>query len=329
MAEYRFVTFWHIEAPLQRVFDAISDSLHWPDWWHGAQAVEEREAGAADGVGGVRRYHWKSRLPYRLCFDARTTRVEPMTVLEAAVSGDLEGSGSWSFSHENGVTSIRYDWHVHTTKLWMNLFAPVARMLFSNNHHALMQQGAEGLARFLNARLIQVSYDDLNQAAAGRQHVDWSAAAASGIAAGVVATIVQMALWWFASYPLPGMLFRDARLAAAIVMGPAVLPPPASFDWRVLCAASLVHAGLSVIYGVCLAPLTTHLKALPSLAVGALFGLFLYGVNMYGFTAVFPWFRASRDWITATAHLSFGIALAGIYKSWRGYRAVFARQRVR
>ena len=326
MAEYRFVTFWHIEAPLQRVFDAISDSFRWPDWWHGALAVEERDAGATDGVGAVRRYHWKSRLPYRLSFEARTTRIEPPVMLEAVVSGDLEGCGRWSFSHENGVTSIRYDWHVHTTRPWMNLFAPIARRLFSENHHALMRQGAEGLAHLLGARLVGVRYEDLHCAANPRQPVAWMTAAIAGLAAGAIATVAQMAVWRLAAWPLREMLLRDTRLAAAIVMGRGVLPPPATFDWTVLCAASAVHIALSIIYGLVLAPLAVRLNLRPALAAGALFGLLLYGVNMYGFTAVFPWFEASRDWITVTAHLVFGVTLAALCKYWNGHGIAFLRR---
>jgi hypothetical protein len=32
----------------------------------------------------------------------------------------------------------------------------------------------------------------------------------------------------------------------------------------------------------------------------------LYALNMYGFTALFPWFIATRDWITLCAHIVFG-----------------------
>jgi hypothetical protein len=36
----------------------------------------------------------------------------------------------------------------------MNLLAPVARPLFKWNHDQIMRQGAEGMARLLNARLL-------------------------------------------------------------------------------------------------------------------------------------------------------------------------------
>jgi uncharacterized protein YndB with AHSA1/START domain len=161
MAQYRLVTFWRLEAALQEVYDAVVASLNWPLWWHGAERVEERDAGNADGIGSVRRYIWKSRLAYRLSFDARTTRIEPQSEIEAIVSGDLEGKGLWRFSHDAGITTVCYEWHVRTTSLWMNLIAPVARSVFEKNHHSLMQNGAEGLARLLKVRLIGVSHNTL------------------------------------------------------------------------------------------------------------------------------------------------------------------------
>ena len=150
-------------------------------------------------------------------------------------------------------------------------------------------------------------------------------AAYAGIAAGILATGVQVALWWAFTDALPEMLFRDARLAAAIVMGRGVLPPPATFDWSVMLVATLVHFALSVVYGLILAPRLACLDMLQSLLAGAVFGLVLYGVNMYGFTAVFPWFIASRDWITGLTHIAFGVSLAATYKTLSGIGSEFKK----
>jgi hypothetical protein len=332
MAEYRLVTLWHIDAPLHEVYDAVLESLRWPKWWQGAEYVEQIDGGDEDGIGSVRRYTWKSPLAYKICFDACTTRIEPLAALEAQVSGDLEGTGAWRFSNDKGLTTVCYEWHVRTTKPWMNLLAPVARSLFEQSHCVLMQNGAEGLARFLGARLIDVRHHALavgsgnaghaHGTAAGRsgpQHrsINPMAAIVAGAGAGVLATIVQLALWRAFAFPLPDILFRDARLAAAILMGPEVLPPPATFDWKVMLAATIVHFALSICYGLILAPLLSRLDMARALLAGVLFGLILYATNMYGFTAIFPWFEASRDWITVAAHVSFGMALAGIYALWQ------------
>lgn len=152
MAEFRFVTVWRIEAPLIEVCDAIFHCRHWPQWWRGVEKVEEIDPGDAGGIGSLRRFTWKGRLPYRLTFDIRVTRAVPLEVLEGRASGEVEGVGRWRFFREGPVTVVRYEWHVRTTRRWMNLVAPAARPLFKWNHDQLMRQGELGLARRLNTR---------------------------------------------------------------------------------------------------------------------------------------------------------------------------------
>lgn len=146
--------------------------------------------------------------------------------------------------------------------------------------------------------------------------MNWFAASAAGVVAGVVATGAQLLLWWLASFSVTDMLLRDTRLAAAILMGPSVLPPPAAFAWDIFLVATLIHFTLSAMYGLLEGMLITRLQ-LPAALTGAAFGLALYAVNMYGFTLLFPWFEASRDWITASAHVTFGVCAAILYKRWK------------
>lgn len=158
MAAYRFVTTWILEAPLERVFDAVLDALAWPSWWPGVEEVEQRERGGPDGIGAVLRTTWKGRLPYRLVFDARATRLERHRLLEAEVDGDVRGTGRWLFSEAGGLVTVRYEWCVATTRPWMNLLAPLARPVFRSNHDWLMARGGEGLAAWLQARLLGVTH---------------------------------------------------------------------------------------------------------------------------------------------------------------------------
>ena len=53
--EYRFVTLWRIEAPIEAVCEAVSHSLNWPQWWRNVESVEELAPGDARGIGSVRR----------------------------------------------------------------------------------------------------------------------------------------------------------------------------------------------------------------------------------------------------------------------------------
>jgi len=159
MAKFNFVTVWRIQAPLSQVCDAISRCRQWPQWWRGMERVEELDSGDAEGIGSLRRFTWRGRLPYRIVFDVCVTRIVPLTVLEGQASGEVEGVGCWHFASCGDVTEVRYEWRIRTNRLWMNVVAPLARPIFKWNHDQLMRQGAEGMARLLDARLVSFVHD--------------------------------------------------------------------------------------------------------------------------------------------------------------------------
>ncbi len=154
MADYRFLTTWVLDARREPVFEAIHDSERWPTWWKGVEGAVELEPGDDDGVGSLARYTWKSKLPYRLEFEMRTTRVERPRLLEGRAVGELEGEGRWRFVEQDGITVVLYEWNVATTEAWMRVLAPLLRPLFAWNHDVVMRQGGEGLARLLGAKLL-------------------------------------------------------------------------------------------------------------------------------------------------------------------------------
>jgi hypothetical protein len=144
--------------------------------------------------------------------------------------------------------------------------------------------------------------------------IDSSAAIGAGLIAGILATVVQGLLWWIFTESILDTLFRDARLTAAILMGRTVLPPPGHFDLGIMIVATGIHFGLSILYSLLLALAIAERSWRMSLLMGAAFGLVLYAINLYGLTALFPWFTAVRDPITLAAHLVFGLTAAGAYR---------------
>ena len=147
--QYAFITVWSFRAPIDAVWDVISRPDEWPSWWRGVESVDLVDPGGADGLGSVRRFTWKSRLPYRLVLEMRNTHVERPHRLEGRATGELEGVGRWDLRREGEWTTVRYEWRVRTTKAWMNLLAPLARPFFVWNHDLVMAWGGEGLARRL------------------------------------------------------------------------------------------------------------------------------------------------------------------------------------
>jgi hypothetical protein len=90
--------------------------------------------------------------------------------------------------------------------------------------------------------------------------VQWRAAVAAGMAAGILATAVQVSLWFILTDALPEIFYRDARLAAAIAMGRGALSPPGARA-PVLLVATLVHFALSIVYGIIVSWLAARLGA--------------------------------------------------------------------
>lgn len=157
-ADYHYISTWQLQAPIERVWAAISDLEQLPAWYPAVEEVQTLTAGDPDGVGSRVRYLIKGRLPMRLAFEATIARVDPPRELELRAEGDLAGTGRWELLQQGGVTTVRYLWDVQTTRPWMNLVAPVARPLFTWNSKGVMLQAGEGLARHLEAPLVKAGF---------------------------------------------------------------------------------------------------------------------------------------------------------------------------
>lgn len=136
----------------------------------------------------------------------------------------------------------------------------------------------------------------------------------AGVMAGIASTLIQLLLWLIFTDDFPSILYRDARLTAAMVLGHSVLPPPATFDAGVMLTATFIHFTLSIAYAAVLALAAARLNTIPAFWAGIGFGVALYVVNLYGFTAIFPWFAQTRGWITLIAHLIFGLTAISGYR---------------
>jgi len=154
METYHFITIWKIEAPLSSVWDAIFKSEEWPQWWKYVKKVTLIEKGDANDIGTVRQFDWSTKFFYTISFKSKLVENGYGKRLKGQAWGELNGEGLWTFSEENGITTATYYWDVQTSKGWMNLFSPILKPLFKYNHDVVMQAGADGLSKKLNAKLI-------------------------------------------------------------------------------------------------------------------------------------------------------------------------------
>ena len=153
MAEYSFTTKWNFNYPIEKVWNEIYHPENWPKWWDYVERAAEIKKGDSLGEGSIWIYKWKTRLFYSFTFYVETYLVEPPEKLEGNASGDLEGTGKWALSENNGITTVTYEWNVKTNKSWMNVLAPIAYPFFKWNHKAVMDNGYKGL----NNRLRSVN----------------------------------------------------------------------------------------------------------------------------------------------------------------------------
>jgi hypothetical protein len=128
------------------------------------------------------------------------------------------------------------------------------------------------------------------------------------VVAATMSTLVQVLLWWLFTPDWWALLMRDSRLAAALLLGPAVLPPPSTFDTAVMLVATGAHGGLSLLFTAVLARFVEGRPPATAMLLGTLFGLALYGATMHVATLLFPWFVQARGWITVAAHVAFGVS---------------------
>lgn len=153
MANYHFITQWELRAPLEKVYEVLHDTDNYPQWWKYIAKVETVKK-TDNEIGTIKKYFWRTALPYTLSFSLEATEVEQNALLTGRATGDLEGTGTWKFYRDNDITRVLYFWNVRTTKSWMNFFAPLAKPFFNWNHNLIMRAGARALAKKLNAGLI-------------------------------------------------------------------------------------------------------------------------------------------------------------------------------
>jgi hypothetical protein len=151
--DYAFVTVWRVAATADDVAELLSDPEGLTRWWPSVYLrVEQIQPGGDDGVGRTARLHTKGWLPYTLLWTLTVT--EPITSNGFAIraTGDLDGTGRWTFRQDGPEVEITYDWRVSATKPLLRRLSWLLKPAFSANHRWAMARGQESLALELRRR---------------------------------------------------------------------------------------------------------------------------------------------------------------------------------
>ena len=150
---FRFVDEWRIGAAPEVVWPVITHLETWSQWWPSVRRVAPVSAGTPDG-GAHWEFRFRTRLPYDMGFVAEVLQNHTAYTGEARVAGRVVGEAAWRVEPVDGGARVCFEWEVRPQLAWMRTVAPLARPVFSWNHRSLMAEGAFGLARRLDSRLL-------------------------------------------------------------------------------------------------------------------------------------------------------------------------------
>ena len=152
-SDYAFVSVWRVAGTIAEVRAVLSDSAALPRWWPAVYlAVVPVEPGDADGVGRTVDLHTTGRLPYTLRWRLRITETMTDEGFALAATGDLTGTGRWTFRQDGPEVEVTFDWRVRAGKPLLRRLSWLLRPAFAANHDWAMARGEESLALELRRR---------------------------------------------------------------------------------------------------------------------------------------------------------------------------------
>jgi hypothetical protein len=157
-SDYHFVDRWRVEGTVKEVADIIEDALSLPIWWPSVYfQVKELEPGGEHGIGKLISLRAGGWLPYTLRINFRTTESRYPNGFSMDASGDLEGTGIWTFEPEGRFVNITYDWTIRANKPIIDKLSFLLKPIFRSNHNWTMKRGEESLKLELLRRRAQTT----------------------------------------------------------------------------------------------------------------------------------------------------------------------------
>ena len=151
--QYEFLTVWRVAGTPREVAEILGDAGTLARWWPSVYLrVTPLDPGNPDGTGKSFMLHTKGWLPYTLRW--KLTVTEPITERGFALTatGDLNGTGRWTFEADGPETVISYDWRVTASKPLIRRLGFIFKPAFAANHRWAMARGQESLALELRRR---------------------------------------------------------------------------------------------------------------------------------------------------------------------------------
>lgn len=142
---YEFRNHWSVDASPDSAYRVLEALDRYPQWWPEIREVIQ----ISDQAYEIRA---RSLLPYDLVFVTHEGRRDGVNrILEAKLTGDLEGFSRWTITPAAAGTGtdLLFEEEVVTNKALLRRLAPIARPAFRANHALMMRHGERGLRTYL------------------------------------------------------------------------------------------------------------------------------------------------------------------------------------
>src|ERR1700722_12458822 len=140
---YIFRSVWEVEATRADLFEVLGDLGAYPAWWPEVRGAVKRGESAFELT-------CRSYLPYDLVFRSSQERRDPVAgVLEARLTGDLEGISRWTLTSDGARSKAVFEEDVIAEKSLLRRLSLVARPAFRANHSLMMSHGQAGLKVYM------------------------------------------------------------------------------------------------------------------------------------------------------------------------------------
>lgn len=144
--QYHFADRWRVEGDIKEVADILEDALALPSWWGSVYFdVKQIEPGGDGGIGKLISLHAGGWLPYTLRIKFRTVAANYPHGFAMEATGDLEGSGIWTFEQDGNFVNVTYDWTIRANKPIIQKLSFLLKPIFRSNHNWTMKRGEESL----------------------------------------------------------------------------------------------------------------------------------------------------------------------------------------
>jgi hypothetical protein len=146
-----------------------------------------------------------------------------------------------------------------------------------------------------------------------KRNMAWRAIPIAGLAGGAVHLLTKFILMPLVS-KVNGVIFL--RYAASLVLGEkAVMDGGAG----VVLLGVVIHFALAIFFALIIGVVVHRWGLLVGIVGGALLGLALYGINVFGVARLLPWFFAVNGPVLLISHVLFGAVAGGVYESLDRY----------